>query len=413
MPILTMEESNYAGPIPEDTVLPAKVTAVTQRKKPFKDESGNDIWRMEFSFTVEDPSSDYDGTRLWGDTSTLFNNHPDCVTGDTLLLPLGGLQAVSRSFYSGRLVTIATGATNPPLRVTVNHPVLTQRGWVPAGSLRPGDYVVHQSTGDDPVAGTYLQHMPAFAEEVFEAALTVGSHAKVVTAADDFHGDARFFQGEVDVVSTHGLLWRHNESLLSKELQQKTLVAAGRSGDGSLGFHGSGASAGGLEADVLASPTSVRGLDASSVTAPLADLHAGFDQHPANGALAHVEGGSDDFHRFASGIATDYLTPITGVEIAEWSGHVYNLHTDTQRYMADSIVVHNCKLRAWSQEILNTQLEAGFVLDTDMLVGQRCRIVVGVKEYEKDGQTKVRNFVRDVMRPSGGGVFGSADEEPF
>lgn len=148
MPILTMEESNYAGPIPEDTVLPAKVTAITQKKKPFKDDDGNDIWRMEFSFTVEDPNSDFDGTRLWGDTSTTFNNHPDC------------------------------------------------------------------------------------------------------------------------------------------------------------------------------------------------------------------------------------------------------------------------KLRAWAQEILATQLDAGFVLDTDILVGQRCRIVVGVKEYQKDGQTKTRNFVRDVMRPSGGGI-AATDEEPF
>jgi hypothetical protein len=78
MPVLTLEDSNYAGIIPEDEVLGARITAVAQKKKPFLNDDGSEIWRMEFSFVIEDPNSPFDGTRLWGETSVIFNNHPDC-----------------------------------------------------------------------------------------------------------------------------------------------------------------------------------------------------------------------------------------------------------------------------------------------------------------------------------------------
>lgn len=78
MPILELEESNYAGLIPEDTILPARVVSVQQQKKPFTDSDGNDIWKMNFAFVVEDPNSPHDATRLWGETSMTFSNNPNC-----------------------------------------------------------------------------------------------------------------------------------------------------------------------------------------------------------------------------------------------------------------------------------------------------------------------------------------------
>lgn len=78
MPVLILEESNYAGPIPEDEILPAKVSGVQQKTKPFTDDDGNAIIRMEFAFVVDDPGNAFDGQRLWGDTPTTFTTHPDC-----------------------------------------------------------------------------------------------------------------------------------------------------------------------------------------------------------------------------------------------------------------------------------------------------------------------------------------------
>jgi hypothetical protein len=78
MPVFTLEESNYAGPIPDDEILPARVTGVSTRKKPFKDDDGNDIFRVEFAFVIETPGEAWDGQRIWGDTSTIFTNNPNC-----------------------------------------------------------------------------------------------------------------------------------------------------------------------------------------------------------------------------------------------------------------------------------------------------------------------------------------------
>lgn len=79
-----------------------------------------------------------------------------------------------------------------------------------------------------------------------------------------------------------------------------------------------------------------------------------------------------------------------------------------------------CRLRAWTQEILAVdELPPGFKLDTDGLVGNSCRVVVGVNTWEdkKAGpdpltgaaQYKSNNKVKDVIRARG----GRPPEEPF
>ena len=92
MPVITVEESNYLGPIPEDSVLAARIVGIKQNKKPFQNEDGSDVWRMEFSFVIEDPDSPFDGTRIWGDTPTTFNSHPDCKLRAWAQEILGGIE---------------------------------------------------------------------------------------------------------------------------------------------------------------------------------------------------------------------------------------------------------------------------------------------------------------------------------
>lgn len=61
-------------------------------------------------------------------------------------------------------------------------------------------------------------------------------------------------------------------------------------------------------------------------------------------------------------------------------------------------VLHpECKLKNWAEAILGQHLPAKFRLDTDDLLDRQCRIMVGKREYEKDGEKKTRNFVRDVI----------------
>lgn len=74
----------------------------------------------------------------------------------------------------------------------------------------------------------------------------------------------------------------------------------------------------------------------------------------------------------------------------------------------------DCKLRNWAQEIMGVdELPAKFRLDTDVLVGLDCYVVVGSRDYEKDGEQKTANFIKDVQRTGNGSGGGSVDEEPF
>lgn len=79
MPVISLEESAYTGPIPDDEILPVKVVAVKQTIAPWKGSGGEDIPRFEFSFVVDDPGGAHDGTRLRQDTSTIFSTNPNCV----------------------------------------------------------------------------------------------------------------------------------------------------------------------------------------------------------------------------------------------------------------------------------------------------------------------------------------------
>jgi hypothetical protein len=72
-----------------------------------------------------------------------------------------------------------------------------------------------------------------------------------------------------------------------------------------------------------------------------------------------------------------------------------------------------CKLRAWTQEIMGVDLPKGFKLDTDALVGSRCRVRVDAYEYEPrnaPGTKKWGARVSDVIRSKS--QLGLS-EEPF
>lgn len=58
----------------------------------------------------------------------------------------------------------------------------------------------------------------------------------------------------------------------------------------------------------------------------------------------------------------------------------------------------DCKLKAWSQEIFGQEFPPNYRLDTDILVGKRARLVVGYREYEKNGEKRWANSVKDVIR---------------
>jgi hypothetical protein len=69
-----------------------------------------------------------------------------------------------------------------------------------------------------------------------------------------------------------------------------------------------------------------------------------------------------------------------------------------------------CKLRQWAEQILNRKIAAGEALNTDDLVGRRCRGVVGVSNKQDGTQS---NKITDVMKDKSAPAMASSYDEPF
>ena len=83
--ILVMQEAYEGGenaeksawtPIEDNTVLVAELIEVKHVTKNFKDESGKNVEKMQFTFRVED--GEFVNRRVRGETSTFFTNHKNC-----------------------------------------------------------------------------------------------------------------------------------------------------------------------------------------------------------------------------------------------------------------------------------------------------------------------------------------------
>ena len=139
--------------------------------------------------------------------------HPDCCVSGTMVAPAGRISAQFSRGFEGEIVEIRTAKNH--LSVTLNHPVLTPRGWVSAGALQVGDHVLECS---DPAQASAIidpdnHYVPARIEDVSGAILMAGGMASrgMPATAEAFHGDG-MVNGKVDVVWAAGALALDSES---------------------------------------------------------------------------------------------------------------------------------------------------------------------------------------------------------
>jgi hypothetical protein len=131
--------------------------------------------------------------------------HPRCFPAGVIVSGPAVLAHDTR-WYEGKLITLKF-SSGDELSCTPNHPILTPKGWVAAGSLNVGNkvaqYVGSQrrvKTGDivDPdnvQIPTRIEDIPS---SLFESGKV--TTISVPVAAEDFHGDG--FNGKVDIVRT-------------------------------------------------------------------------------------------------------------------------------------------------------------------------------------------------------------------
>lgn len=283
----------------------------------------------------------------------LNNELGDCLVEGTVISAAPGLIKAYRIPYEGPVIRIETG-TGKRLTTTRNHAVLTSRGFVAAHLLQEGDYVlstdlpqvVASGMGDD------LVHAPTRVEDVFESLQGIGLPAHIkgqMRPAVDFHGDARFFKSEVCVVNSDRFLKDRDATALREPKSQQSLVLTPWF---SKTFYSERALHPHLWAVDAPATSYLGGQSEGSFlfgTPPIRAKLRRFGSRPYlyasqrkvshNKFPADAELPGELIGRFPSEIVLDQIVK---VERGEWIGHVYDLSTVPQWYIADGIITHNC-----------------------------------------------------------------------
>lgn len=341
-----------------------------------------------------------DGER-WplGDAHVLPPLHWNCFVGGTVVESPAVLRGIERP-YSGDVVVIRTAAGNE-VTCTPNHPILTDSGWVAAGHIQEGQKVVQRLPGDG-FLGTAPDAVKVKTriEDVVGSLLGPGGMLAVAVplTAEDFHGDAR--DHEVATVGANGELLGEIHPGTSEHVCESCLKIGSPSG--LTGLSRLRRAGKGLEAGDAASGGDVRlpdegapllgggaahadqhGLGAvplglaeilkpSHDDAPV-DAQALRDRLDTLAALMGSKDGSRINHDAVRGpdgdarsdeVGAEGLVLLPGLiretverfpglvafdEVLEvrdrpgFVGHVYNLETEGNWYVASNIITHNCR----------------------------------------------------------------------
>lgn len=182
-------------------------------------------WTYRHNDSVLNPRPEHqawDGLTLPADDPWWQTHYPPngwgCFPGDTCVQ--GKFEVGLKAFYAGKMVELHTGR-GYRVALTVNHPVLTARGWVRADEVAEGDTVFCQS-GDVGHACTVeknKQDAVPTAEQVFNTLAAQGLREECILP-NDFDGDGRFMQRDIHVVGADGFLAGQREAAAGERIAE-------------------------------------------------------------------------------------------------------------------------------------------------------------------------------------------------
>lgn len=264
-----------------------------------------------------DTYADHDegeGRGVWpaGDVPSI--PHPHCVPGWVRVDGPPATGAVQR-WWCGDLVEIATEGGHH-LSITPNHPVLTDHGWVRAGEIAEGDNLICDGGGEWAISGRIPddERRPPAIQDVVETINRASgmTPVRVSPAAEQFHGDGS--DSEISVVWSDRLLHDRVQAAISQKFgnvlfTRRNAALSLLSGDRVPAFalERLGSTADRSASEFLGNP----------LLSPARDVQI------------------DDF----SSVTTSRVRTIT---TRAFCGHVFNLQTKENWYIANGITVHNC-----------------------------------------------------------------------
>lgn len=277
---------------------------------------------------------------------------PNCILPGAIIegSVVGGLKAS----YAGPAVEIET-ARGHRISLTVNHPVLTSQGWVAAGALQEGMNLLSCETMIESAgvpSGPHDNHSPAAIEDVFETISLRGLRSTRVIGSD-LHGDAKFVEGDIDIVSPERELVPSGESFGSKEVSHlnlpesdvlKSSLASSSAGEhhaqGILLPASSDMSSGNLSSSNIGMETFESG--------PFRDLRFGLaadwdivkPESTVENTTADAAFFGELIDRSSGAVSSDKVLKVRNFD---FRGHVFDLQTAVGWMLANGIVLSNCR----------------------------------------------------------------------
>lgn len=368
-------------------------------------------------------------------TDEIMPSHPNCFVPDTKVTHADLLGTSSR-WYTGEVVTIKVKSGNV-ITVTPNHPTLTSHGWVSAGKITKGSYVISATDSErmHSLVNPNYNHVESTIKDVvdtFEASLGVSSKTVEVSAMN-FHGDG--VGSEIAVINSDSLL--RDKLIAQHESKGNFITTAGNSSNFSglsdfasmfesvfassdcvvcgshidgvdittSGTHHQPISSGLISNnDVVLDQDSTNHIASDieikrNVVLALTGYVIGYDgllgqviNNTFSDASSRKQACANNLLRNAVQIG-NLLEGFTGlinldevidVQIEAYSGHVYNLQTSTGWYIANNIISHNCRCVMIPETLSWAEITGdSSIPDTRPAVATPDRILSGLSEADK------------------------------
>lgn len=330
----------------------------------------------------------------------------NCFTGSTKVSLANGLNKLYRRFYSGQIVTVVT-SEGGLLEATLNHPILTDRGWIPINDINEGDYVVKAVLNSVLVAKDDCNRLETRFDSLFESLHGFEKLTSTRGTILDFHGDGS--NDDIDVISTDRFLPYCVRSRLFDRVKQFALTYTAVNFlstcfNGGCTFFANffEKSARHVSDFFVRSARTFQpffwshfGIHDIVGVFPASDRFAAFNERSQNDTTRDFESScqsknaftfaierNKSFRQINSVVRSHFRTlklrilsadrlrqrvvmatkqsghifdcptfryefhRVTDKTVREFSGHVYNLSNDLQWYVADGYVVHNCRCHA-------------------------------------------------------------------
>ena len=274
--------------------------------------------------------------------------HPNCFLGDVSVLSRSPVRVVSKRWFEGEVITIRTSG-NLEITGTPNHPILTNKGWLPLKNVaNPGVKIVCDGGRQWPAVGDGDgQNAPASIKNVVETFLEkLNAGSRVVgLSSKDFHSDAA--DGDIAIIGANSGLLAADQSFFLQLFDQFNLFWHDVSASSFSCFGRFASLFEGLLGNELA-------CDGRALGQGIMGDFAGF-QSGAVLRRSHDVGGLQNSGDWpdadtilaskicSGGTGNIFFDDIVFVEVRDFRGHVYNLETDDNFYIANGIIVHNCR----------------------------------------------------------------------